>query len=119
VNLERNRVELSGTLVGPLDFSSESDGTPAARGCLRFQARNGTLKIVGFRELAHQLAKFHPGDHVRIVGRICVHPENKMAAVIVDQVQRFDPRQAGAAPSNLLEDIRQVRHEALQVGKRQ
>ncbi|SRR6266566_1928677 len=99
-----NRIELTGKIVGAIDCTSEGDGTEAARASLYFQRGNGLIKVFAFRELARQLAKFQPGHMVRIVGRLTCHPSNRAAAILVDKVRYFDPRQECAAPRDLQED---------------
>ncbi len=113
-----NKVELSGTIVGTIDCSSEADGTEAARASLEFQRGNGLVKVFGFRGLARQFAQFKPGDQIRICGRLTVHPQNRTAAILVDEVRYFDARQECAAPSKDKE-IRDLRHDALRMGKRE
>lgn len=113
-----NRIELTGKIIGAIDCACEPDGTEVARASLDFQRGNGLIKVFAFREVARQLAKFEQGHMVRITGRLTTHPQNRTSAILVDEVKFFDARQEGPAPRNLHEDIREVRHSALQVGKR-
>jgi hypothetical protein len=55
---------------------------------------------------------------VRIVGRLTCHPQNRTAAILVDEVRYFDARQEGPAPHKDRE-IRDLRHDALRLGKRE
>lgn len=108
-----NKVELIGTIVGDIDCSSQADGTEAARANLEFWRGNGLARIFAFSECARQLAQFASGDVVNIRGRLTVHPTNRMCAVLVDVVRRFDPGQECAEPNSPHEDIRDVRVAAL------
>jgi hypothetical protein len=92
-----NLVELSGKIVGPINTSTEADGTEAARAYLEFSRGNGLARIFAFRERAWQLVQFAPGDVVSIRGRLTINPSNRMCAILVDAMKRFDPpRKAGA-----------------------
>lgn len=113
-----NRIELTGKIIGTIDCTCEADGTEAARASLEFQRGNGLIKVFAFRELARQLAKFQPGHMVRIVGRLTCHPSNRTAAILIDAVRYFDPRQECAAPRKDKE-IRDLRRDALRLGKRE
>jgi hypothetical protein len=86
-----NLIELSGKLVGPINTSTEPDGTEAARAYLEFWRGNGLARIFAFRERAWELVQFAPGDVVSIRGRLTINPSNRMCAILVDAVKRFDP----------------------------
>jgi hypothetical protein len=116
-----NKIELTGRIVGAIDCTSEADGTEAARANLEFSRGNGLAKIFAFRERALQLAQFAPGDVVSVRGRLTINPANRLCAVLVDDVvvvQHFRGQEC-AEPRSLHEDIADVRHAALRVGKRE
>jgi len=88
-----NKVELSGTIASEIDARSVADGTESARASLQFHKANGTVLLFCFAERAQKLARFRPGDLVRICGRLTINRLNGKAAVLVDEVQPLDERQ--------------------------
>jgi single-stranded DNA-binding protein len=91
-----NQVRIVGTIVDEIELRRRPDGSETASVALRFSEANGTILLFCMGERTRHLAKFRPGDAVKIFGRLSVNKQNHKAAIIVEEAQHLNKQHESA-----------------------
>lgn len=116
-----NRVELSGTILTEIDMRRRPDNSETGSVFFKFSDLNGTVLLFAWgEERVRKLARFRPGDAVRIFGRLTVNQLNGKAGIIVDQARHLNELDESAKDRDVAEweAGRQFRQHARVVGNR-